>query len=260
MEKRISAKYIQDQVDPFFYIIHKNGVSSTNDVLIQMALNGEAEGTVLIADFQTAGKGRKGRSFYSPDAKGVYLSILLRPEFSPEVSVKLTPLTAVAVAEAIESVTDKKSEIKWVNDILINGKKVCGILTESSYSSIKRKFDHIVIGIGINLYRPENGYPDEIKNIATALSDNSECEIDVNKLIVEILNRFIKYYSLLPSVTFFKEYESRISFLGEKIKVIHFDYNEECIAEDITDEFHLIVRDKNGKVQELDSGEISILI
>ena len=148
-------------------IIEKDSVTSTNTELIEMAKNGAKEGTVLIASEQTAGKGRTGKSFYSPEGSGVYLSILLRPDFKPEDALFLTTIAAVATAKAIESVSDKEAKIKWVNDVYLDNKKVCGILTESALSSDMEKLDYAVVGIGINLCPPEGGFPDDIKNIAS---------------------------------------------------------------------------------------------
>lgn len=231
-------------------------VTSTNDVLKEMAWKDVKEGAVLIAKKQTAGRGRKGRSFYSPANTGLYMSILLRPSFSPKQTALLTPMTAVAVAEAIEEITEEKIDIKWINDLLLDGKKICGILTEASIASDGSRMEYVIVGIGVNLSDPENGFPLELSDIAGSLkAESSEL---INHVASRILRKFMRYYLDFHVDDFFEKYKAHLFFLGKEIDVVSKNGTESAVALDINDEFHLIVQMKNGKYRELDSGEISI--
>ena len=139
-----------------------SSVTSTNTILKEMAEQGAKEGTVIIAEEQTAGRGRTGKQFYSPKGTGIYISILLRPDIPAEESLFLTTSAAVATARAIEDVSDKRALIKWVNDIYLEDKKACGILTEGAFNVETGKLDYAIVGIGINVCIPDGGFPDNI--------------------------------------------------------------------------------------------------
>ena len=150
-------------------------VDSTNAWIRQKAAVGAEEGCTIIANEQTCGKGRWGRSFYSPAGTGIYMSILLRPQgWSPEKAVRLTTMAAVSACEAAEEISGEKAEIKWVNDIYMRGKKVSGILTEASFSLESGCVDYAVLGIGFNVYKPEGGFPEELKHTAGAVFDSRQ--------------------------------------------------------------------------------------
>ncbi len=227
--------------------------ASTNEDLKAKARHGADEISVLIADRQTKGKGSKGRSFFSPDGTGCYMSFLLRPAIKPEECIMLTTMAAVAAAEAIENLTDNKADIKWVNDIYIGGKKTAGILTEGAYTA-GNKIDYAIVGIGINLTVPEGGFPDEIKHIAGALGAP---EIK-NELIAEIINRFVKLYKKLPDKSYMTEYRKRLFFLGRKIELLCGDLCGVATAIDIDDMCRLIIEFDKGERHIIDWGEISI--
>ena len=142
-------------------------VTSTNTLLKQRSQSGAPHGLVIAAESQTSGRGRMGREFFSPDQTGVYFSILLRPTLSPSDALLITTCAAVACARALEKISGKTAQIKWVNDIYIDERKVCGILTEASF--VQGKIDFAVLGIGINLYTPDNGFPADIKDKAGSL-------------------------------------------------------------------------------------------
>ena len=148
------------------YLQVQTEVTSTNTLLKAQAEQGAPEGTVLIAESQTAGKGRLGRHFTSPPGTGIYFSLLLRPHCTAEKSLFITTTAAVAVCEAIEQVTGLNPQIKWVNDVYLNEKKVCGILTEASVDFENGGLNWAVLGIGINIAVPEEGFPEEIRSIA----------------------------------------------------------------------------------------------
>lgn len=233
-------------------------VTSTNTLAKQLAEQGAKEGTVIIADSQTAGKGRLGRKFSSPSGTGLYISIILRPKFSAEQALSITTAAAVATANAIETVTDKKAMIKWVNDIYVDGCKVCGILTEGSTDFKTGKLNYAVLGIGVNVSTPNGGFPEEIKEIAGALYKTDAPGNTRNSLAAEILNNFFAYYEHLTERTFLSEYKARSLLNGVKITFALGDEKYAGIVEGIDDECALVVRLSNGRTQTFSAGEISV--
>ena len=231
-------------------------LSSTNVTAREKAGLGASE-CVIIAANQTGGKGRKGRSFYSPQGSGIYMSILLRPhEYSAAKAASLTTMAAVAVCEAIEKISDKAAQIKWVNDVFIDGKKVCGILTEASMDMESGSLDYAVVGIGINVCPPQGGFPDELKDIAGVIFDEPPFDAK-NRIIAEVINRFMAFYTA-QSTAYVDEYRSRSLAIGKEVLVLGYNTQKKAFALDVDDDCHLIVRYKDGKIQALSSGEISI--
>ena len=159
----LSSQGVEKYLEPVCASIEMEilpAVGSTNDYLREKALKGQKEGFTVLAGEQTGGRGRTGRSFYSPADTGIYMSLLLRPEnCSPAVAVKFTTMAAVAACRAIEKVSQKKAQIKWVNDVYIEDKKVCGILTEGAVSLEKGSLEYVILGVGINVYPPRGGFP-----------------------------------------------------------------------------------------------------
>lgn len=232
-------------------------VTSTNALIKTEAAKNAPEGRIIIAAEQTAGRGRFGRSFFSPTGSGLYISILLRPTLPVTAAVSVTAAAAAAVAEAIEKVADQKAEIKWVNDILVNGKKVCGILTEASLDVESGALSYAVLGIGVNVYPPVGGFPADIKNKAGALSDTKQPRLK-NRLAAEIITRFFSYYSSLAAKTYLDPYRSRCIVPGKNITVLSGDRETPAYAVMIDDDCRLLVRYDDGSEEYLSSGEISI--
>lgn len=231
---------------------------STNEAVKILASNGEAEGKVILSEEQTAGRGRKGRKFFSPPGTGIYMSILLRPKLSAAESTLLTTSAAVAVALAIESVSGKNTQIKWVNDVFMEGKKVCGILTEASMSLEHGWLDYAVLGIGINVTLPTGGFPDELTGIARSIFFESNHHGDLrNRLVAEVLNHFMGYYEHLTDKLFLSEYRKRIISMGRPVMVTKDNKQREAIAIDIDNDCRLKVRYDNGDEEYLSSGEVS---
>ena len=168
-------------------------LESTNKTAKEMAVAGAEHGTVIIADSQTKGRGRYSRSYFSPSG-GLYMSIILRPEvLNFENPTSVTAFAAVAVCEAIESISEKTPKIKWVNDVLIDEKKVCGILTEAVTDFESGSLDWIVLGIGINVYIKTEDFPDDLQTSATSIFPNEKMFGVRNKLSAEIINRILVY-------------------------------------------------------------------
>lgn len=224
-------------------------LASTNDLLKQKAICGAKEGTVVLALSQSGGKGRKGRNFISKKG-GIYLSILVRPENLNFDTTLITSATAVAVSKAIEEISNIKTDIKWVNDILIGGKKVCGILCESG---IFGNDSFVVIGIGINAFKPENDFADEIKDIATSIFENQDDEIYI-KLTAKVIDNFFYEYNSIDNLAFLDEYRKRSVCLGKEISV----YGKTAKALEIDNRCRLLVEYADGKQEYLSTGEISI--
>ncbi len=237
---------------------HRDIVTSTNTVLKEMAENGEKEGLLLAASEQTAGKGRRGRSFSSNKGTGVYFSLLLRPDMNPSDALLITTCAAVAVARAVELNTGKNAQIKWVNDVYMNGRKICGILTEASFDIESGKLAYAVLGIGINIYFPENSLSEELVGIAGAVFDNDNFDGEtVNKIIADTVNIFMDEYKNLTDKNYIDDYRKRSYLDGKKIYVIKSDGNREAEALGIDDNFRLHVKYSDGSEEYLSSGEVS---
>lgn len=235
----------------------RKSVGSTNDVLRELAAGGAPEGTVAIAGTQTGGKGRLGRSFFSPKDSGLYLSILLRPDMSALDAVRITTAAAVAVADTAETLSGKRTRIKWVNDVRIDGKKICGILTEASFSLENGGLEYAVVGIGVNACEPEGGFPEEIKDIAGAVF--SEHREDLRcRLAGGIITRFMELYEDLGSEDMLSSYRSRLEWKNDRIRVIRGSEEFECTLIDVDDAYALRVRLDDGSEKLISSGEITI--
>ncbi len=250
--------YLADNLKELSLMVHKS-VTSTNTLLKDLAGEGEKEGKVLIAEEQTGGRGRLGRKFYSPAKTGIYMSILLRPKLTVDDALFITTSAAAAVAEAIESVTGCEASIKWVNDIYCNGKKVCGILTEAGVDFEGGGLEYCIVGIGINVARPLEDFPEELKDIADGIFETRLYSSDLrSRLAAEILNRFWGYYKEFHNKNFIKEYRERSFLIGREISVLMGDKQEKATALDIDERARLIVKLTNGEIKALSSGEVSV--
>ncbi len=232
--------------------------TSTN-TLLKEAASEKDEGFVLIAGKQTAGKGRLGRSFYSPDDTGLYMSLLLKPSIKSEEAVLITTAAAVSVCEALEKAGVKNSQIKWVNDVFVDNKKVCGILTEASFNPQKGILDYVVLGVGINIYEPEGGFPEDIKDIAGAVF-NEKKENLRNTIAGDFINSFMSYYENIAEKKYYSEYVRRNFVIGKNINVIRNGEATPAKALGIDENCGLSVEYENGKKEVLNSGEISVRI
>ena len=234
-------------------------ISSTNTVLKQLAESGAAEGTVLLAEEQTAGRGRMSRSFFSPPRSGLYMSLLLRPHLSAQLSTRITACAAVAVAEAIEELTGCRAEIKWVNDVLVDGKKVCGILTEGSIDCESGLMHYAIVGIGINIRPPEGDFPAELRQIAGALPAAPDGEDLRCRLAAAVLDRLMDLYEQLPEGDCYEAYKSRSCLIGRQINILPLEGEPvPATAIGVERDFSLRVRLTDGTEKCLSSGEVSV--
>ena len=231
---------------------------STNALVREKANQGRPEGCIIVACEQTDGRGRYGRQFFSPVDSGVYLSLLLRPmAYSPQQATCLTAAAAAAMCQAIEAVTGQQPGIKWVNDIFLHGKKVCGILTEAAVGLETGTLNYMVLGAGVNLYPPAEGFPEEIQSIAGSVLEHS-CPEAKNRLVGEFLNRFWDFYSHPECRTYLEDYRARSLAIGRNVTVLSAGKAVSAYAYGIDDDFRLLVRYENGDTEALSYGEIRI--
>lgn len=238
-------------------------VTSTNTLLKELAEKGAPEGTIVIAAEQTAGKGRFTRRFVSKNKTGVYLSILLRPEISPEDSLLITTAAAVAVSKAVDELSGRECRIKWVNDVILDNRKICGILTEASFVPDGGGLEYAVLGIGVNVFEPKNGFPDEIKDTAgAALTRDLDISDPRSRVAAGIIGSFFEIYKDIDSRSFIDEYKRRSSVIGEDVYLYSGAFDiaeaEKVHVTDIDDRCRLIVRKSDGTEQTVSSGEISL--
>lgn len=247
-QKRLSVKVYQS-------------ITSTNTVLKGMAVDGAPEGLALVAASQTEGRGRMGRSFYSPADSGVYMSLLLRPDCGAAEATKLTACAAVAAAEAIEDLSGLRTGIKWVNDVLVGGKKVCGILTEASVDCESGMMNYVIIGIGINTRVPIGDFPEELRGIAGAVFGGEPIPELRCRLAAAVLDKLWCYYEHLGDCGFYDKYKERCVVLGRPINILARDKAPEpAVALDIGPDFSLLVRTEDGALRRLNTGEVSIRV
>lgn len=256
----LDEKLILAAAEKFGYDVYiKSETGSTNDDLKKMAAQGAPSGTIVITDRQTAGKGRLGRSFFSPQS-GVYMSLLLRPMTEMPLSLRYTVAAAVAVCRACEQVCSNKAEIKWVNDVYINGRKICGILTEGSI--VGGRLDYAVIGIGTNITTPAGGFPEDIADRAGALFEYGKAPEGISeRYAAALMCNLSQIFDLSGAVRDIMDEYRRRSFLpGRNITAVTADGEKPCKAIGITDDAELIVQYPDGNVGTLCSGEVSIRI
>lgn len=234
-------------------------VDSTNTVAADMAKRGCCEGTVVISDAQTAGKGRLGRTFLSKKG-GIYLSLVLRPSLSPDDALFITVAAAVAAARAIERESGKKCDIKWVNDIYINRKKVCGILTEGAFAP-DGSFDYAVLGVGINLFEPRDKFPGELP-LADSVFHREDKVLFKKRLKSRVVHSFLEtffdFYNAIEKREFICEYKQRSFLTGKEITYKTDEKTYTAIVEGIDDDANLVVN-ANGETKTLSHGDIQIV-
>ena len=231
-------------------------LESTNTYAKELAASDSRDEVCIIARSQTSGRGRMGRSFFSPDS-GLYMSLLLRRNLKATDAMHLTTIAAVAVSRAIDAVAGVNSSIKWVNDIYLNGKKVCGILTEGK-TSPDGMLDFAVVGIGVNLTEPLGGFPSDIAGRAGAVFKTLPDDAD-NMLAARILNEFFEFIGG-NAKDYVSEYRKRSFIIGKEIDVISLPTEKSRAAKaiGIDDEYRLIVRYEDGQCEALSSGEVTI--
>lgn len=246
-------KYLKSKNVTYF-----ESVSSTNTLLKQSAAENQAESTIYVTEHQTQGRGRLGKTFFSPKGCGIYLSYLIRPKIPAADALFITVAAAVAMVRALYEVLNIKAQIKWVNDIYADDKKLCGILTESAFSA-DGKLNYAVLGIGINTKNPPGGYPEEfaykttnLENITGEISSDKKCE-----LMASFINNFdILFHD--NSKAYVKEYKEASCLLGREIEILSGEHTGFATAVDIDENANLVVTKSDGCTVSLSYGDVSI--
>lgn len=236
-----------------------DSIGSTNDEATRMAKAGAPQGTVLIADHQTGGHGRLGRSFHSPEGVGIYLSIILRPQCAPQELMHLTCATAVAMCDAVERSAGFRPGIKWTNDLVYQKRKLGGILTGLGLSP-KGTVDYAIIGIGINCCQTEEDFPEDIRHMAGSLSMVAGKPIDRSRVAAAMMEALWEMDRDLLSekASILHAYRGSCITLGQNVVLVRCDETRYGHALDIDEEGALIVRFSDGSTEIVNSGEISV--
>ncbi len=233
-------------------------LDSTNRLAYKLAADGAAEGEVVLAETQTRGKGRLGRSWFSPPGLNLYLSIVLRPDIPPSNAPQLTLVAAVALAETVQRFLGARPAIKWPNDILAGGKKLAGILTESSVDSERLHF--VVVGIGVNLNMPADLVPEEIRDRATSLLVLTNRRVDRTAFARELIQSLDRCYGELEQRGFPQiaaRWESFFELKGRKVKVEMGDRIVSGIARGIDRDGALLVDKEDGAIERIVAGDVT---
>ena len=240
-------------------VVYKSTASTNLDVK-KRALDGAKEGLVVLSEEQTAGRGRRGRSSSSPSGTGIYMSFLFRPK--PEQStdvVLITTAASVAVCRAIRKVLCEEPSIKWVNDVYLGGKKVCGILTEAVSDFESGRIDTVVVGIGINYREPKEGFSSDIRDVAGAVC-TKENSTPRNTLAAAVMNELFSLYEGLSEKTYMEDYRRWSNVLGRRVRFSSGDGWAYGTAAEIDDDGGLRIRTDDGEEQVLRTGEISLRV
>jgi len=235
-------------------------INSTNDRAKQMAQNGAPHGTVLIAGQQTGGRGRMGRSFHSPSGKGMYLSVILRPQCNPSQLMHLTCAVGVAVCKAVESIIGYKPGIKWINDLVADKQKLGGILTEMSIDTASGNADYAILGIGINCNHTPEDFPPELQEIATSLLAVTKQPVSVAQLAAATVHEIqqMSRTLLTGKDAIMDAYRKNCITLGKEILILRGNEKRYALALDVDIDGGLLVKFSDGTTETVNSGEVSI--
>lgn len=241
-------------------IIHFSSIGSTNDKAKELAESGEPEGTVVVSEEQTNGKGRVGRKWISEAYKGILMSIILKPNIDMSAVTLVTQIGCASVGSAINKLTDNV-QVKWPNDILINGKKICGVLTESAGEADKT--DYIILGIGINVNQTESELPESLSVTSTSLKIEMKRDISRQILVSDIFNEFEKQYQKMQECNNADETlnfcRMHSNIIGKNVLLKRNDWQSKAKAIDLNQQGQLMVRYNDGTCESISSADISIL-
>ena len=236
-----------------------DSIDSTNTRARELARQGAAHGTVLIADHQTGGRGRRGRSFHSPAGSGIYMSVILRPHCAPQQIMHLTCAAAVAMCDAVEAATGLRPGIKWTNDLVCGKRKIAGVLTELGFDN-HGNVDFAVIGIGINCCQQEDDFPEDIRSIAGSLASVSGQAIDRAVVAAAMMDALFRMDAelLTGKAHTLNRYRQDCITLGQEISLVRGEEVRHGTALDIDEDGALIVRFSDGQISAVNSGEVSV--
>ncbi len=239
-------------------ILYYDTIDSTSNEVKRQAENGAVEGTLVIAEEQTAGRGRRGKAWASPPGTGIWMSFLLKPQMEPGQAAMITIVAALACMSAIEQETGVSAQIKWPNDIVINGRKTTGILTEMSTELTY--INYVVVGIGINANT--DSFPEDISATATSLKQEIGSKVERSRIVAAFGHYFEQYYeefAAAGNLSGLKEmYEKHLVNIGRKVTIIEKDIKITRTALGIDDEGELLVQDDQGNITTVRAGEVSV--
>ena len=239
-------------------IVHFYDTSSTNNEAKRLAADDAVEGTIVVSEAQTLGRGRLNRGWFSPPGGGVWVSVILRPPFPPQEAPKCTLMAAVATVEAIREASGLTCGIKWPNDILWQGRKLVGILTEMSAEMDAINF--VVLGIGINVSLQESDFPEELRNIGASVSMGAEREVSRVEVLQKLLERLEYWYDVVKKEGFepvLKAWRRESITLGQPVRVLAGEETYDGVAEELAEDGSLLVRTENGLRRVL-AGDVSL--
>jgi BirA family biotin operon repressor/biotin-[acetyl-CoA-carboxylase] ligase len=259
LKEEIIRQYLPPELNTLPVLVFPE-LASTNDTARELARQGAPDGTVIIADHQTGGRGRRGRSFFSPPGVGLYLTMIFRTELPAAQAVQITTMASLAAARAMDEAAGTQTQIKWINDIYLNGHKLCGILADGAPNG-QGGFDYVAVGIGINVNTPAEAFPEELRTIAGSLYSETGRITDRNRLAALLIAHLLHCRDGLTQhlAQHMDEYRRRSCVLGKSVRV----YGGGCdgapgVAVDIDNDGHLLVQMDTGKYRLLNSGEITI--
>lgn len=233
---------------------------STNTRLKELAQNGAPAGTVAIANEQTAGKGRLGRVFQSDKDTGIYMSMLMKPQGGLEHISEITAWVAVCVSRAIEKVVGITPGIKWVNDVVLNGKKICGILTELSVEGESGSIQYLIVGIGLNVHNKIEDFPEEIRQKASSIDEQTGRRVKRAQLAAAVIEELDTMFATWPEgkEKYLSYYRKHCVTTQKQVRLLRGKEERSGYAEEVTEDFHLQIRYEDGTREEVSSGEVSV--
>ncbi len=241
-------------------LICLDSVDSTNNYAKKLADAGAPHGTVVLCDQQTGGRGRRGNSFLSPAGKGLYLTVILRPELPPQDVVNLTAWIAVAVCDAVEQTAGERPGIKWTNDIILHQKKLCGILTELSLEGETGQLQYVVAGIGINVSQSPEDFGEEVSQVAISLEQalgRTVRRADLAAAVIRALDRLARDFPG-KKADYRARYRADCLTTGHEVRLIRKGESRTAFAESIDDDFALVVRWGDGTRETITAGDVSV--
>jgi BirA family biotin operon repressor/biotin-[acetyl-CoA-carboxylase] ligase len=233
--------------------------TSTNDLIDKLGRDGVKEGAVIFAESQTKGRGRLGRAWVSARGKGLWFSLLLRPPIPPQAATQITVASGVALARALRASTEVECEIKWPNDILAHGRKLCGILTEMTAEIDKIKY--VVVGIGVNVNFESSDFPPELKKLATSLRIEAKRVFNRAELAARILQELDADYERILQGRFqaiAEEWESHCTTIGREVEISTGNRTVRGRAESLDTEGALLVRTEHGHLERIIGGDVTL--
>lgn len=263
--RHLSDRLGEREISAFLAVSRDNiyvypSIDSTNTQCKRLAMDGAVDGTVVVAEEQTAGRGRRGRSFQSPQGLGLYLSALWRPRCEPVQLLPLTSLAAVAVSRAIEQVTGVKAAIKWPNDLLLRDKKIAGILTEMALEGESGQIDYVVLGVGINVHHTSSDFTEDVAAMASSLDAELGTVISRPQLAAVLMEELdiLRHKAMWQPEMYLDEYRDRCVTIGHTVQVLRGEERKVATAVDVDEQFGLAVRYEDGTEEIVRSGEVSV--